>query len=81
VLILFLNLLPVRVYGETEFVFGLMKSLLIIGLIFAGLLVDWGASPSGEYIGGKNWHPDPVKEYLVSGSTGRFLAVWNVLSK
>lgn len=59
--------------------FGILKSLLVVGLIFAGLLVDWGASPSGEYIGGKNWHPDPINEYLVGGATGRFLAVWNVL--
>jgi amino acid permease len=57
VLILGINLLPVRVYGETEFVFGAIKTLTIVGMIFAGLLVDWGASPSGEYIGGKNWSP------------------------
>lgn len=73
------NMLPVRFYGEMEFSFGMLKSLLIVGLIIAGLLVDWGVSPSGEYIGGRNWHPDPVKEYLVGGSTGRFLAIWNVL--
>ncbi|RDW82617.1 hypothetical protein BP6252_03729 [Coleophoma cylindrospora] len=79
VLLFVFNMLPVRFYGEMEFSFGMLKSLLIIGLIFAGLLVDWGASPSGEYIGGRNWHPDPVKTYLVEGSTGRFLAIWNVL--
>jgi len=50
-----MNLLPVRLYGETEFFFGLIKTLLIFALIFAGLLVDWGVSPRGEYIGGKNW--------------------------
>jgi len=81
VLILFFNLLPVRVYGELEFTFGILKSLLVVGLIIAGLLVDWGASPSGEYIGGRYWHPNPITEYLASGSTGRFLAVWSVLSK
>ena len=74
-----LNLLPVRLYGEMEFIFGILKSLLIVGLIFAGLLVDWGASPSGEYIRGRNWHSNPIREYLVTGSTGRFLAFWNVL--
>ncbi|KAG9244774.1 amino acid permease/ SLC12A domain-containing protein [Calycina marina] len=79
VVLFVLNMLPVRVYGEMEFSFGIIKSLLIIGLIIAGLLVDWGVSPSGEYIGGKNWSSKPIKEYLVTGSTGRFLAVWNVL--
>ncbi|KAF9024819.1 hypothetical protein BDZ89DRAFT_1162030 [Hymenopellis radicata] len=83
VLIVFFNFLPVRFYGELEFVFGIMKSLLVIGLILAGLIVDVGGSPSGEacalYIGGKNWRPTPIKEYLVEGSTGRFLAVWSTL--
>ncbi|KAL3418558.1 amino acid permease [Phlyctema vagabunda] len=79
VLLFAFNMLPVRVYGELEFSFGMLKSLLIIGLIFAGLLVDWGVSPSGEYIGGKNWHPTPVKSYLVEGPTGRFLAIWSTL--
>ena len=57
-----------------------MKCLLIVGLIFAGLLVDWGANPTRTYIGGRNWHPSPINEYLVTGATGRFLAVWGVLS-
>jgi L-asparagine transporter-like permease len=81
ILILAFNLGPVRLYGELEFVFGLMKCLLIVGLIFAGLLVDWGANPTGTFIGGKNWHPSPINEYLVTGATGRFLAVWGVLSR
>ncbi|TVY42577.1 Arginine permease [Lachnellula occidentalis] len=72
------ELLPVKAYGETEFFFGMLKTLMIFALIFAGLLVDWGVSPSGRYIGGENWHT-PINEYLVKGATGRFLAVWNVL--
>lgn len=55
VVILTINLLPVRVYGETEYFFGMIKTLMIFALIFAGLLVDWGVSPDGKYIGGKNW--------------------------
>lgn len=80
VLILAFNLLPVRLYGELEFFFGILKSLLIVGLIIAGLLVDWGASPSGEYIGGKNWHPDPIREYLVTGSTGMIAPPRDIIS-
>lgn len=48
VLIVVFNFLPVRLYGELEFVFGVIKSLLVIGLILAGLIVDVGGSPSGE---------------------------------
>lgn len=35
---------------------------------------------SRQFIGGKNWHPEPIKEYLVGGDTGRFLAIWSTLS-
>ncbi|KAF9021949.1 hypothetical protein BDZ89DRAFT_1137683 [Hymenopellis radicata] len=73
------NFLPVPFYGELQFFFGILKSLLIIALILAGIIVDVGGSPTGEYIGGRNWHPTPIKEYLVSGSTGRFLAIWSTL--
>lgn len=55
VLVLAFNLLPVRVYGESEFVFGLMKTLLVVGLIVACLFVDWGANPAHDYIGGRYW--------------------------
>lgn len=48
-------MLPVRVYGESEFVFGALKTLLVVGLILAGLLVDWGVNPSSDYIGGRYW--------------------------
>jgi amino acid transporter len=79
IIIFAFNLLPVKFYGEVEFGFGILKILLILGLIMAGLIVDWGGSPSGEYIGGRYWRDEPIKEYLVTGSTGRFLAFWSVL--
>ncbi|KAL2214743.1 hypothetical protein CC79DRAFT_1339585 [Sarocladium strictum] len=78
VLILAFNLMPVIVYGETEFFFGMLKTLLIIGLILAGFFINWGANPKNEYIGGRYWDT-PVKEYLVEGNTGRFLAIWGTL--
>jgi amino acid permease len=55
VLILAFNLMPVIVYGETEFFFGMLKTLLIIGLILAGFFINWGANPKNEYIGGRYW--------------------------
>jgi len=42
------NFMPVRVYGEIEFSFGLLKSLLVIGLIIAGLVVDVGGGPTHD---------------------------------
>lgn len=63
-----------------EVFFGVIKALTIIGLILAGLIVDLGGSPSGRYIGGSNWGT-PIREYLVEGNTGRFLAFWSVLTQ
>ncbi|KAI5831862.1 hypothetical protein K523DRAFT_414646 [Schizophyllum commune Tattone D] len=74
-----LNFLPVRLYGEIEFSFGLLKSMLVVILVITSLVVDVGGGPSHEFIGGRNWRPHPIKDYLVDGSTGRFLAVWSVL--
>ncbi|ORY88987.1 amino acid permease/ SLC12A domain-containing protein [Leucosporidium creatinivorum] len=78
-LIVLVNLGPVRLFGESEFFFGAIKSIAIIGLIIAGLVVDVGGNPAKDYIGGRNW-AIPMREYLVSGGTGRFLGFWSTLT-
>lgn len=45
-----LQLIHVRVYGESEYWFALVKVLMIIVFIFAGLIYDWG---------GVKGHPGP----------------------
>ncbi|KAG1738782.1 amino acid permease/ SLC12A domain-containing protein [Suillus lakei] len=45
-----LQLIHVRVYGESEYWFALIKVLMIIVFIFAGLIYDWG---------GVKGHPGP----------------------
>lgn len=75
------NCLPVRVYGEAEFVLGAVKLLTIMGLILLMFLITVGASPSGEAIGFRYWvDPGPMNEYteLATGSLGRFLAFFKV---
>ncbi|KAI3328178.1 AAT family amino acid transporter [Ustulina deusta] len=73
------NCLPVRVYGEAEFVFGAVKLTTIVGLILLMFIVTLGGTPSGERIGFRYWQdPGPMKEYLVTGALGRFLAFWKV---
>ncbi|KAH7026719.1 amino acid permease/ SLC12A domain-containing protein [Microdochium trichocladiopsis] len=76
------NCLPVRVYGEAEFVFGAIKLTTIIGLILLMFIITLGGSPSGDRIGFRYWvSPGPMNEYLVSGPTGRFLAFWKVFTQ
>ncbi|KAM0755400.1 amino acid transporter [Meredithblackwellia eburnea MCA 4105] len=76
-----INACGTRVYGEMEFWFCIIKVLTIVGLIFAGLLIDWGVGPTGHYIGNANWkNPGPFVQYNgIPGAKGRFLGFWAVL--
>ena len=77
--VIIVNCLPVRIYGEAEFVFGAIKLLTICGLILLMLIITAGGSPSGEVIGFKFWkNPGPMNEYLEGGALGRFLAFLKV---
>ena len=92
VLVIGVNALGVKYYGETEFWFCLIKVVAIIVLIITSLVIDLGGGPRGDRIGfryWKNpgpmaqlfWKPDPVTGEPtggISGSFGRFLAFWNV---
>ncbi|KAI5286081.1 hypothetical protein KEM54_000084 [Ascosphaera aggregata] len=74
-----INSLPVRFYGETEFLFGAVKIITIIGLIILMLIIDLGGAPSRDRIGFRYWaNPGPMNTYLASGALGRFLAFWKV---
>ncbi|KAI5296671.1 hypothetical protein KEM52_002078 [Ascosphaera acerosa] len=74
------NFCNVRLYGETEVVFAMMKIALIIALILSGLIVDLGGGPDHQRIGFRFWkNPGAFSEYLVPGATGRFLALWSTM--
>ncbi|CAG7561969.1 unnamed protein product [Fusarium equiseti] len=74
-----LNCLPVRIYGEAEFVFGAIKLLTIVGLIILMFVITVGGAPNGEAIGFRYWNrPGPMNEYLRPGAMGRFLAFFKV---
>lgn len=78
VVILFLNIVAVGVFGEAEFWFASIKFLTIMGLIILGFVIMLGGSPNGQgRIGFRYWNnPGAFKEYLVDGDTGKFLAYW-----
>ncbi|KZP01295.1 hypothetical protein CALVIDRAFT_548111 [Calocera viscosa TUFC12733] len=72
------NLFFVRIYGELEFAFAMLKIMLIIGLIIMGLVVDLGGGPDHTRIGFYYWqNPGPFVQYLdIPGTLGRFLGFW-----
>lgn len=77
-----LNIFAVKIFGEAEFWFASIKLITIIGLILTGLVIMCGGAPDGEAIGFWYWQKDgPMKEYLVTGDTGRFLAFWTAFAR
>ncbi|KAK0630260.1 amino acid permease/ SLC12A domain-containing protein [Bombardia bombarda] len=74
---LLLNIIAVEVFGEAEFWFASIKLITIIGLIIVGVVVILGGAPNHERIGFLYWQqPGAFKEYVGTGSAGRFLAYW-----
>ncbi|KAG2413347.1 hypothetical protein HFD88_002536 [Aspergillus terreus] len=75
VLILAINLMNVRFYGETEVVAGSIKVLCFVGLVFVSIVITAGGGPNHETIGFRYWHnPGPWTNYNgITGTTGHFL--------
>lgn len=80
VTVLCLNIFAVSIYGEAEFIFAAIKIIAIIGLIILALIIDVGGVPGQRRLGFHYWkHPGAMKEYIATGSTGRFLGLWSTL--
>jgi amino acid transporter len=54
-LILTINLIGVRGYGEGEYIFSLIKVIAVVGFIIMGIVIIAGGSPSHEIFGTKTW--------------------------
>lgn len=71
----------VRVFGEVEFFFALLKILLIVFLIILGLVINLGGVPGTERIGFRYWkNPGPFVEHIATGDWGNFLGYWSVMT-
>ncbi|KAK0721575.1 amino acid permease-domain-containing protein [Lasiosphaeria miniovina] len=69
----------VRVFGEVEFVFALLKIMLVVFLVILGLVINLGGIPGTERIGFRYWQdPGPFVEYIATGNWGKFLGFWSV---
>ncbi|KAJ5201360.1 uncharacterized protein N7498_006023 [Penicillium cinerascens] len=76
VVIIALNFLPVRFYGESEFWFSSVKIITLIGLLMVSFILFWGGGPNRELLGFHYWkHPGSFNQYLVKGNTGRFVGL------
>ncbi|KAK3493056.1 amino acid permease/ SLC12A domain-containing protein [Neurospora hispaniola] len=82
VVIIFLNIFAVSLYGEAEFWFASMKLITIVGLLIMAFIVDLGGNPRHERLGFRYWkNPGAMKEYppQVHGDLGRFLGLFSTL--
>ena len=51
VVIVALNSLPVKFYGESEFWFASLKVFCLVGLLLLGFILFWGGGPSRDRLG------------------------------
>jgi len=80
IVLIFLNIFAVAIYGEAEFVFASIKIVTIVGLLLMAFIVDLGGNPKHERIGFWYWqHPGAMKEYMAPGDLGRFLGLFSTL--
>ena len=55
VVLIAINIITVRAYGEVEYWLSLLKIIMIIAFIIVGIVVNAGGNAEGRYIGGENW--------------------------
>jgi amino acid transporter len=79
VIIVFLNIFAVSIYGEAEFIFASIKIITILGLLIAGLVIMLGGGPDHDRRGFRYWKEGAMKEYVGTGATGRFTGLWSTL--
>ncbi|KAF2717105.1 hypothetical protein K431DRAFT_277631 [Polychaeton citri CBS 116435] len=74
-LILAINLMSVRIYGESEVIAGAIKVLCFMGLVIVAIVITAGGAPNGDAIGFRYWNnPGPWVDYDgIKGPTGHFL--------
>lgn len=71
----------VKVFGEVEFGFAILKILLVVFLIILGLVIDLGGIKGTPAIYFKYWRdPGPFVEYIATGNWGKFLGFWSVMT-
>ncbi|KAJ5128010.1 amino-acid permease [Penicillium atrosanguineum] len=73
IVVIALNMLSVRVYGEVEYWLSLLKVITIIIFIILGIVVNCGGNTKHEYIGAKYWH---IGDAPFVGGIGGFASVF-----
>ncbi|EEP75474.1 conserved hypothetical protein [Uncinocarpus reesii 1704] len=73
VILIALNIITVRAYGEVEYWLCILKVASVIIFIIVGIAVNCGANPEKEYIGSRNWR---IGDAPFVGGIGGFASVF-----
>lgn len=80
VLIVLINSIGVRAFGEFEFWLSSLKVVIMVGIIILLIVLAVGGGPTGDRPGFRYWNdPGAFAEYKVSGPAGRFLGLWSAM--
>ncbi|KAL1622916.1 hypothetical protein SLS56_008524 [Neofusicoccum ribis] len=75
--VIFINLFHVRIFGETQYIAGLVKLTFMTVLIISCLVASLKPVKGRGVVGFRYWKdPGSFGEYLERGSLGRFLGLW-----
>ncbi|KAL9039871.1 MAG: hypothetical protein Q9214_004702 [Letrouitia sp. 1 TL-2023] len=78
VVIIAVNYLGIRFFGEFEFWLSSIKVLTICGLLILSLVLMLGGGPDHDRKGFRYWkHPGAMKAVYDTGDAGRFLGLWS----
>ena len=96
IIIFFINLLPVRAYGEVEYVFGCTKMVFIVGLILFNLILNTKNVNEGRVSGAFSTYENPYgflshnvtiasgatgkEHFTYTGGTGHLVGMWSSMT-
>ncbi|KAL8960415.1 MAG: hypothetical protein Q9193_002874 [Seirophora villosa] len=78
VVIILINYLGIKYFGEIEFWLSSVKVLTIVGLLILSLVLVLGGGPDHDRKGFRYWrNPGSMKTLYGTGDKGRFLGLWS----
>ncbi|CAI6336225.1 unnamed protein product [Periconia digitata] len=77
---IFLNVVAVKWFGESEFVMASTKVILLVMLVMITFITMVGGNPKKDTYGFRSWTGgNYMHSYYAKGDTGRFLGFWAVV--
>lgn len=79
-IIILINTLGVRFFGEMEYYLSSIKVLVVLGIILFCLVIVCGGGPSHQAVGFRYWdQPGAFAPLYTTGALGKFIGFWSSL--